>query len=519
MTTDSSHKKAIIIGAGPAGLTAAYYLLKTTNIKPIILEKSNQIGGLSCTLSHNKNLVDIGGHRFFSKNKDIMNLWLELMPLQGSPAKDDKSRGSSLPLNPNGPDPEKENKVMLFRNRISRIFYKNTFFDYPISINLQSILNLGLLQTFFIGLSYIKSIFFKKKEKSLEDFYINRFGKKLYQMFFENYTEKLWGKHPSLIAADWGKQRIKSLSLMKALTAMLLKPFKNKNGKVETSLIDSFYYPKLGVGQFWETMAGEIKDMGGEIHLNNDVIRIKTEKETITSVISNENGEMQTYNCDYLLSSMPVKDLIHAMEETAPADIIKIATELPYRDFITVGLLVNKLKIKNKTKIKTINNIIPDCWIYIQETDIKMGRLQIFNNWSPYLVKDFENTVWLGLEYFCSEGDSMWEMPRNEFIDFAAKELEKIGIIDTDDVIDSIQIKVKKAYPAYFGSYSKFEAVRGYLDSYNNLYCIGRNGQHKYNNMDHSMLTAIEAVNSIKTGSDKSKIWQVNTEMEYNESK
>lgn len=519
MNAENKKNKAIIIGAGPAGLTAAYYLLKTTDIIPIILEQSNQIGGLSRTVIHNGNLADIGGHRFFSKNQEIVDLWLELLPLQDAPAKDDKISGRSISFDSNGLDPEKEDNVMLFRNRVSRIFHKNNFFDYPLLINLSTILNIGLWQAFLLTLSYIKSFIFKIEEKSLEDFYINRFGKKLYQMFFEDYTEKLWGIHPKEIAPDWGAQRVKSLSLAKMIQEKILKLLKIKSNKVETSLIDSFYYPKLGVGQLWERMTDEIIKMGGEIHLNSEITRINVENEIIKSVISFENGQEKGYSGEHFLSSMPVKDLIEAINEPVPKEVMDIAIKLPYRDFITVGLLVNKLKIKNKTKIKTLNDMVPDCWIYIQDRSVKIGRLQIFNNWSPYLPKDFENTVWIGLEYFCSEGDWMWKMPKSEFIEFAIKELEKIGIIDSNEILDSVEIKVKKAYPAYFGSYSQFETVRNYLEKYDNLYCIGRNGQHKYNNMDHSMLTGIEAVKSIKTGLNKSKIWEVNTETEYNEAK
>lgn len=519
MRIDESRKRAVIIGAGPAGLTAAYYLLKMTDIIPIIIEQSNQVGGLSKTVTHNGNLADIGGHRFFSKNHEIMNLWLDLLPLQGQSSKDDKILDRNIPLKPEGPDPEKDDNVMLFRNRVSRIFYNNNFFDYPISVNPSTILNIGVWQTLLVALSCFKSFVFKRKEKTLEDFYINRFGKKLYQMFFEDYTEKLWGIHPSEIAPDWGAQRVKSLSLAKIIWKKLTGRIKKKPDETETSLIESFLYPKFGVGQLWECMADEIQKMGGEIYLNREVSKINIKDKLVKSVYCKENGENQAFEADYFLSSMAIKDLLPAMNKEVPDNVLKIASELPYRDFITVGLLVNKLKIKNKTKIKTLNDIVPDCWIYIQDRNVKIGRLQIFNNWSPYMVKDFENNVWIGLEYFCSEGDWMWKMPENDFIEFAIKELEKIDIIDRNEVLDSVEIKVKKAYPAYFGSYSQFETVRNYLDKYDNLYCIGRNGQHKYNNMDHSMLTAIEAVNSIKTGSNKSKVWEVNTEAQYNETR
>ncbi len=514
-----SPKTAIIIGAGPAGLTAAYQLLTTTDIKPLILEESEFIGGISRTATHNGNRMDIGGHRFFSKSEQVNDLWRSLMPLQGAPSFDDIKTNTEKDLSPDGPDPEKDERVLLLRNRVSRIFYLRKFFDYPISLKPETFINMGLARTVKAGFGYLHSCVFKKEEDSLENFYINRFGKPLYEMFFEDYTEKLWGVNPSNISADWGAQRVKGLSLTKAVLNVLTKPFKKKD-EVETSLIEQFYYPKKGPGQLWETLAQEVEALGGKILKNNCVKTISIRDRQIQSVgVETPDGYME-YKADYYISTMPVKDLVEGMGEQAPKIVTDIASDLPYRDFITVGLLVDKLLLENKTKHKTLNNIVPDCWIYIQERDVKIGRLQIFNNWSPYMVKDPENTVWVGLEYFCSEGDDMWNMSDSDFIVFAAEELAKIGIINKEDIKDAVRIKVKKAYPAYFGSYKEFDKVREYLDSIGNLFCIGRNGMHRYNNMDHSMLTAIEAVNCIKRGStDKSPIWNVNTEQEYHEEK
>lgn len=514
-------KTAIIIGAGPAGLTAGYKLLKETSIQPIILEATNFIGGISRTAKAKNNRIDIGGHRFFTKIPEIEKLWTDLMPIQGKNSIDDEKLGRIKKLAPKGPDPEKEDRVMLRRDRVSRIFYLKKFFDYPISIKLQTFANMGLNRTIKAGFGYVKSMMKKRKENSLEDFYINRFGKPLYEMFFEDYTEKLWGIHPSKIDASWGAQRVKGLSLVKAVLTALTKPFK-KNQKVETSLIESYLYPKYGPGHYWETMANEIKKMGGEIILNAEVnkVDIITEngKERIKSVSYFQNDEKKTLTGDYFLSSMAIKDLVNAITPLAPANVKEVAEGLPYRDFITVGLLVDKLKIKNTTKIKTLGNIVPDCWIYVQEREVKLGRLQVFNNWSPYMLKDPENAVWIGLEYFCSEGDGMWNTPDDEFIKFAIEELDKIGIIDKADVKESVRIKMKKAYPAYFGTYSRFKEVQNYLEYFENLYCIGRNGQHRYNNMDHSMMTAIEAVKAIRGEKGKSAIWNVNTEQDYHES-
>lgn len=512
-------KTAIIIGAGPAGLTAAYELLKNTDIIPLILEESEFIGGISRTAQHNGNRIDIGGHRFFSKNEKVNELWQELMPLQGAPSFDDIKTGTTKDLSPSGPDPETEDKVFLIRNRVSRIYYLRKFFDYPITLKPETFINMGFSRTMKAGFGYLHSCFSKREETSLENFYINRFGKPLYEMFFEDYTEKLWGINPSHIAADWGAQRVKGLSLTKAVLNVITKPFKKKEDR-ETSLIEQFYYPKKGPGQLWEALADEVEKMGGKILKNNCVKTIHIKDKKIEYVgVETPDGVVE-YKADYFISTMPVKDLVNGMGEEVPSLVREIAGDLPYRDFITVGLLVDKLLLENKTKHKTLGNIVPDCWIYIQERDVKLGRLQIFNNWSPYMVKDPENTVWIGLEYFCNEGDEYWNMSDSDFIDFAIDELKKIGIIDNSAVKDSVRIKIKKAYPAYFGSYKDFDKVREYLDSIDNLYCIGRNGMHRYNNMDHSMLTAIHAVDCIKNPSlSKSFIWDVNTEQEYHEEK
>lgn len=524
-------KKAIIIGAGPAGLTAAYQLLKETDIHPIIIEESEFIGGISRTAEYKGNRMDLGGHRFFSKNEHVNDIWKELMPLQGAPAKDDLMLGREKPLTEGGPDPEQTDEVSLIRTRVSRIFFLRKFFDYPISMKPETFINMGFVRTMKAGFGYLYSCVVKRKENSLEDFYINRFGRPLYSMFFEDYTEKLWGVHPSKIAPDWGAQRVKELSLGKVIADFLRHLF-NPNYKTDsTSLIEQFMYPKKGPGQLWEKMASEIEKMGGEIYFGQKATAVLTENGQISGITCTRvtnggsaqeklTGEQTTYTGDYYFSTMPVKDLVLSMGDTVPAKVHDIAKELPYRDFITVGLLVNKLLIKNLTKMKTVNNIVPDCWIYIQERDVRIGRLQIFNNWSPYMPAHNEDTVWMGLEYFCSEGDDMWNMSSEDFIKFAISELVKIDIVKEEDVLDATHIRVKKAYPAYFGTYKDFDQVESYLSSFDNLFCLGRNGQHRYNNMDHSMLTAIEAVNAIKAGStDKTAIWNVNTEKEYHEEK
>jgi protoporphyrinogen oxidase len=511
-------KKAVIIGAGPAGLTAAYKLLKETDILPVIYEESDCVGGISRTAEYHGNRIDIGGHRFFSKDEEVNALWGELMPVQGEPAQDDKLLGREKDLMPGGPDPETDERVMLIRDRVSRIYFLKKFFDYPLSLKAKTFANMGFSRTMQAGFGYLAAAVHKRKENSLEDFYINRFGKPLYEMFFEDYTQKLWGVHPSDIAPDWGRQRVKGVSLPKAVASAITRPF--RRGETETSLIEQYYYPKRGPGQYWETMAAEIVDMGGEINFGSRVSGVSCGDGRIDAItVDGPDGE-ETAEGDYFLSSMPVKDLVAAMGGAPDEKVRDAAAGLPYRDFMTVGLLLNKLKIKNETNIKTVGNIVPDCWIYIQERGVKLGRLQIFNNWSPYMLADPLNTVWIGLEYFCKEGDEMWEMPDDKFIAFASDELEQIGVIDKADVLDAVRIKVKKAYPAYFGTYSDFGSIRGFLDGYANLFCIGRNGQHRYNNMDHSMLTAMRAVDAIRRGeTDKSAVWQVNTEQEYHEEK
>lgn len=514
-------KTAIIIGAGPAGLTAAYELLdRSKDYEVIVLEGTDIIGGISRTVNYKGNRIDMGGHRLFSKVPEVNKWWEKMMPTQGAMPYDDVVLGRKSNIRKGGPDPEKVDTVMLRRNRLSRIFFNQKFFDYPITFKFSTIKKMGVSTTFAVGGSYIKSVIHKRPEKTLEDFYINRFGKKLYSMFFENYTENLWGRHPRDISPEWGAQRVKGLSISAILKDIFGKTFKKKNRKIETSLIEEFSYPKFGPGQLWELTAKEVEKRGGKIIMNAKVVGVKKDKNNVlTGVVYEKDGKKITVKGDYVISSMPIKDLV-AATNGVPARYAKIAAGLPYRDYITVGVLSHKLALENKTSTKTIGDIVPDNWIYIHDKNVKMGRLQIYNNWSPYLVKDIKNTVWVGLEYFCNEGDELWAMTDNDFAEMAILEMVKINILsDKNEVIDYHVERVKKAYPAYFDTYEHIDELRNYLDKIPNLFLVGRNGQHRYNNIDHSMCTSFEAVKNILSGSkDKTNIWGVNTEKGYHES-
>ena len=509
-------KQIVIVGAGPAGITAGYELVKHHSDKydVTIVEKDNIVGGISRTVNHNGNRMDIGGHRFFSKSKQVNDWWKEILPHQNAPAYDDIVLKREVHGDSDGADPEKTDNVFLTRRRVSRIYYKNKFFDYPVKLNLKTLNCMGA-ELPSVLLSYMKSMLLPREENSLEDFYINRFGKKLYSMFFESYTEKLWGIHPSRLSADWGSQRVKGLSCFEILKNAISKSSK------ETSLIEEFYYPKFGPGQMWETAIKKFEEYGGRVLMNTEVVSLQKncENNTITKVIVKKDNNEICLDADVVISSMPLVDLAIALD--APKHINAITDALPYRDFVSVGLLVDKLALKNTTDYKTLNDIIPDCWIYVQNNSVKVGRVQIYNNWSPYMVKSPQNTVWVGMEYFCTENDSFWRMSEWEWMNLAKQELAKIGLVDDKAKFLDYHIeKMPKAYPAYYGAYRNIDVVKDYLNTISNLYCVGRNGQHRYNNLDHSMITAFETVKNIVNGiEDKSNIWQVNTEKNYHETK
>jgi protoporphyrinogen oxidase len=525
--SESQKKVAVIAGAGPAGLTAALELLRQSDITPVVFEAETQVGGISKTIDYRGNRMDLGGHRFFSKSDWVMRWWQEILPVaQGGPDESGSLRisyqGESRNLMPDRIAPGSSDAVMLMRRRLSRIFYRRRFFNYPLALNASTLGNLGITEALKIGASYGKAQFKRRSpESSLEDFLINRFGDRLYQTFFKGYTEKVWGVPCGEISAEWGAQRIKGLSIAKALSHTLGKFFKSDDPvqrHTETSLIERFLYPKFGPGQMWEEVARRVSDRGGHIHLRHRIAGIEQAagKVTAVNVVDESTQLIRRVACDHFISTIPVSDLITFLQ---PPDlqVQRIAGRLPYRDFMTAGLLLRRMKSAASAQDKRqANGMPPDNWIYVQETDVRIGRIQVFNNWSPAMVAD-PSTIWLGLEYFCSKGDDLWSMNDSSFVAFAVAELEKIGLIDREDVLDSNLVRVPKAYPAYFGAYSEFDRVKAYLDQISNLYPIGRNGMHRYNNQDHSMLTAKSAVNSIVNCGGKEDIWGVNADDEYHE--
>jgi protoporphyrinogen oxidase len=583
-------KKAIIIGAGPAGLTAGIEFLRRSGIVPTLLEASHEIGGISRTIRYKGYRMDIGGHRFFSKSDRVMQWWMDLMPPDLSSGETytapiesqkeaaagdaqvelsyqgrkrtvtipahlseepplrglgpligghDTAEADSGPARPGEQDvtetvvvplPADPDLVMLIRPRRSRIYYLRKFFDYPITLTANTLKNLGAFRTVRVGASYIKSRITQiAPEKSLEDFLINRFGKELYLTFFKSYTEKVWGTPCHEISAEWGAQRIKGLSLTTAVKHFVKKAFARKkagSGDIaqkgtDTSLIERFMYPKFGPGQLWEHVAAQILQKGGEIHMGWKVDKLNFAPPapdgqlTVTSLDAvSDTGERRTFAGDYFFSTMPMRELLRAMNTAVPANVLEVSDGLQYRDFITVGLLADKLKVKEPD-----GGLLKDTWIYIQEPDVMLGRLQIFNNWSPYLVSD-PTKVWIGLEYFCYDTDDLWKMADDDLKNFAIAEVAKIGILDAADVSDAHVVRVPKTYPAYFGTYARFDEVKDFTNTIQNLFLIGRNGMHKYNNQDHSMLTAMHAVDGILAGNvDKRALWEINTEQEYHEEK
>ena len=495
---------ALIIGAGPSGLAFAYELIKNNSgIRPIIIEKLGCVGGLSRTVYDGNLGVDIGGHRLFTKNKYIQGIWDSFLPVQNAPSVDDLYCERDVKYPKNGRDPNKEDDVMLIRKRYSTIIHNGKTFEYPIKLNFETLSNLGFKASFCAGLSYIKSLFCKRKEDSLEDFLINRFGQVLYDIFFKSYTKKVWGLDASCISSCWGHQRIRKLSLFKTILNALFSKINFLKYSKETSLIDEFYYPKFGCSQLWEKMADYIVNNGGKIILNSEFVDFSVDEDKIISLRYKNNHKIEEIFANYFVSSIPISDLIKGVD--ASYDLKQNAINLPYRDYILVSFYTNDFYLKNKTDYKTVNNIAPECWIYLQEKDALASRIQIMNNWSPYLVGDFRKNYLISLEYFVNENDSLWNLSDDELIEIASLECEKYNLFKRKNILKSAVIREKKAYPAYWGSYNELNTIKEFLSSFKNLYLIGRNGQHCYNNMDEAMLSGINVARKIMGGLNNEK--------------
>jgi protoporphyrinogen oxidase len=530
MTEASDHAAGngtvVIAGAGPAGLTAALELLRRSGLRPLVFESDSQVGGISKTVNYRGNRMDLGGHRFFSKSDWVMHWWQEILPVAGSAEETSDVllgyQGQSRTFSATGTGHAGDGRVMIVRPRLSRIYYRRRFFDYPLKLNSHTLGNLGWFEAGRLGASYAQSRMMPRDpEVTLEDFFINRFGDRLYRTFFKDYTEKVWGVPCHEISAEWGAQRVKGLSITRALTHAIRSTFNRKGSvsqkDVETSLIERFLYPRLGPGQMWEEVADRVVAAGGNVYLQHRVVGLKRTGRTIRSVqvLDIAAGTTRWVSCDAFISTMPIQQLV---EQLAPEDeeLRRISRGLPYRDFMTAGLIVRGMTV-GTSDTDIAGRMPPDNWIYVQEPDVQLGRLQIFNNWSPDLVA-VPGTVSLGLEYFCREDDGLWSMPDSSFIDMAAAELEKIGLIDRRNVLDGTVVRVPKAYPAYFGEYREISKVRAYLDGLDNLYAVGRNGMHRYNNQDHSMLAGKAAADClIDSRCDKRNIWSINSEDEYHE--
>lgn len=503
-------KYAVIIGAGPAGLTAAWELLERTDIIPVVLETSDHVGGISSTIDYKGNKLDIGGHRFFSKYPSILKWWFRFLPLQSGPSGENifyHNTSASLPGMNRDADPEHCDEVMLVRKRISHILFCGTLFDYPIQPSWKMLRSLGLGRSLRCALSYTKSALAPiTPEKNLEDFFINRFGRELYESFFRSYTEKVWGVSCTELSPEWGRQRIKKLSLSSLLFG---------NRKKHPSLIENFLYPKFGPGQLWQCVTREIEKRGGIIRFNERVDGIDCAQNGAARSVSTTHtitSEQHSYDAGHVFSTMPIRELVASLQCPTPQYVRDIADGLAYRDFITVGILLRRIAFASED-----GSELRDTWIYIQEPQIKAGRVQLFHNWSPYATAD-RATRWIGVEYFCNEGDDLWRMRDEDIIERAICEMAAISLINQDDVLDSVLVRMPKSYPAYTGTHSRFHELRAWLDSIPNLFLIGRNGMHKYNNQDHSMLTAMAAVDAVCAHStDKSLIWEVNTDDEYHE--
>jgi len=466
--------RVLITGAGPAGLTAAYELSKL-GLRPTVLEADNQVGGLSRTVNYRGYRFDIGGHRFFSKVPLINELWQEIL-----------------------------SEDFLLRPRLSRIYYRERFFDYPLKAA-NALAGLGPVEAFLIGLSYTKArLFPHAEETNFEQWVANRFGERLYQIFFKTYTEKVWGIPCNEISADWAAQRIKNLSLREALRNALVGSGRAADGQIITTLIEQFNYPRFGPGMMWERCKDLLASRGHETVEGVRVERVRHSRGRVECVYGRKaSGEPEEFGAEHFISTMPLRELIHALDPPPPEEVIAAANRLRYRDYLTVVLIVKR------------EAVFPDNWIYIHSPEVKMGRIQNYKNWSPEMTPDPSRTS-LGLEYFLWEKDEEWEWSHERLIELGVKECARIGLVEPGEVEDGTIVRMKKAYPVYDQNYHEsLEIIRNYLESFSNLQTVGRNGLHRYNNQDHSMLTAIYAARNI--AGERNDVWSVNTEMEYHE--
>jgi protoporphyrinogen oxidase len=520
-------QETIIIGAGPAGLTAGLELVRAGRTGVTILEATQDIGGLSKTVNYKGNRIDIGGHRFFSKSDWVMNWWRDILPVALPPGAGAESefrlayQGARRLLGASEiRASESDESVMMVRNRLSRIYWGGKFFDYPLKPNASMAVKLGPVKCLTLGTSYAYSALRPiTPERSLEDFFINRFGRQLYRTFFKEYTEKVWGVPCNQISAEWGAQRVKSLSISKALLHALRKAVSGGGAAEQTSLIENFLYPKYGPGQMWETVAQKFEALGGRIVKGATVAAIERDANRVTRVRARrEHGHEQVFEAGHVISTMPMRELVQALRPAPAPEALEVGSALQYRDFITVGLLYRKLRKTASASLQAKTNMVPDNWIYIQDSGVKVGRLQIFNNWSPYMVAD-PDTVWIGLEFFARDDDELWAMSDEQLKALAIREMRELNLADEADALDATVIRMPKAYPGYFGSaYERFDTVKDWLGGLSNLYLVGRNGMHRYNNQDHSMLSARLAAQSILTGTDqRSAIWAVNVDDDYHE--
>lgn len=472
--TKSENKKVVIIGAGPAGLTAAYQLCKE-GVESVVLEKDDVVGGISRTVNYKGYLFDIGGHRFFTKVKAVDDMWREVLGKE----------------------------KFLRRSRLSRIYYQKKFFYYPLKAS-NALLGLGIWNSFMMVFSYLRAQLFPVKDEStFEDWISNRFGKRLYHTFFKTYTEKVWGIPCDKISADWAAQRIKGLSLVTTIKNALLSSAVTDKGDIIKTLIDAFDYPAKGPGMMWEMVAESIQENRSSLRMKSGVERIFWQKGRVTALEIESGGTREIIDGTDFISSMPMQELVRKMSPEPPEEVLEAANKLAYRDFLTVSLIINKARL------------FEDNWIYIHDPDVKVGRIQNFKNWSPQMVPD-PNKTCLGLEYFCFEGDGLWTMDDGDLIALGAKEVGLLGLVDPADVEDGSVVRMPKAYPVYDAVYvDAVDTIRDFLRQVPNLYLVGRNGMHKYNNQDHSMLTAMLSVKNI-LGANYD-VWGVNVENEYHE--